>query len=210
MRHFLLLIVVMTLSCASVAVAQPGGPSPDDTDGDGVPNSIDKCPTAGREYVSIEADGCPPFRAGINTVDPELKSLAKDPKDQGQAQCYFTRGDACSFTATLTLSASSAKKLKLKHRKIGDIKVDATTEKKTYGLVYGNFGWDLSSAVQKALKKALKNEDRVTLTLAGTYTRGNEKPVAFVSKTFTSEEDPRHAQANIAAKPTPDGPVDDG
>jgi hypothetical protein len=187
-RIFLLLLLAATLGLASMATAQAPGPAPGDRDHDGVPDSADLCPDRGDQPGrKTEADGCPAFSAGIILVDGgDIAKLAKDSKIPGQAQCYWSRGDTCSFTATLTLSASSAKKLKLKNRKIGDIEVDASNEQQHYGLRYGNFSWGFSSAVKRALKKA----DEVTVTLAGTYKRGSAKPVTITPSTFKAVTDP--------------------
>lgn len=197
MPRFLVLLVAATLGWVSLATAQTAPPR--DGDHDGVLDGADLCP----EHTGAPgaADGCPAFGVKLILVNGgDITKLAKDPARAGQAQCYYSRGDACSFTATLTLSASSAKKLKLKHRRIGSIEVAAATEQPQYGLRYGNFNWDFSPAVKRALRKAGK----VTVTLAGTYTRGAAMPVTIPSTTFSSVSDPYGPGTKvIPAKPAP-------
>jgi hypothetical protein len=159
--------------------ARPGCPDPGpDRDGDGVPDAQDECPDTGG---GASTGGCGVFRALIVSSDGrDLSKLAKDPVFN-QAQCYASRGETCSFHAKLTLDAASAKKLKLRNRTIGDVRIAKTTkEQKAYDLRYVNFRWDFSKAEERALAKA----SSVKLTMSGTYTRGSDAPKAFTPVTW--------------------------
>ena len=155
---------------------------PVDTDEDGVTDDKDDCPLVGAGPG--EGDGCPSTRFLITGSHHDLSKLAGVP---GQAQCYHSRGDACSFRMTLTLDAASAKKLGLKKRTIGSMKLTTSRYDKAHDLRYENFGWGLSPAVKRALKKA----KTVTLTMAGTYARGNGEPQPFKAATFKATRNPK-------------------
>jgi hypothetical protein len=60
------------------------------------------------------------------------------------------------------------------------VKVTTNKHQKAAELRYVQFRWGLSAPV----KRALKNAKSVTLTMAGTYTRGSGEPQAFEPVTF--------------------------
>jgi hypothetical protein len=198
----LLSVVCFLMVAAPVALAQSG-----DSDGDGITDSIDSCPQqpgpqerGGCPIPDGDGDGtpdsndtcpdepgpdngCPPpvfrslitFRGGY-----DLGDIAADPADAGQAQCYGSGDDLCSFTATLTLDAASAKKLGLRNRKIGSMKATTNKQQRAYDLRFVNFRW----AVSKKVKRALKTVKSVKLTMAGTYARGSGARQKFKPVTF--------------------------
>ena len=182
MPTYVISLIVM-LSLAAPAAAQ--GPTTGDRDHDGVADAQDLCPDD-TSAAPKEPDGCGTFRAlALINSGKDMSELAADSVKGNQAQCYYSRGEECSFHVELTLSAASAKKLKLKSRKIGEVDVTTNKEQKHYYLKYVNYKWDFSGTVRRAFKKATD----ATMTLSGTYTRGSGQPIAFEPKTFKAEKE---------------------
>lgn len=185
-----------------------------DSDNDGVADDRDKCTFshAGARAVArasaepgVDAQGCPPWEMQVALNASTLGDLSDDPTVH--VQCINTKGVHCTFNVTLTLSAASARKLRVPARILD---VTMKTSKKAAGVyLYTARDAGFSRKVLKAFDKAVEKRLEVTMTLAGTFQFGSGKERNLGSKTWVmTRKDPSGAyRFTPGISAGPDGPI---